>query len=104
MAAGDVLNTAARLQTAAPVNGVLVGEQTYRATSDVIDYREAEPVDRERQVGAGRRLGGRRARARASASTSSRSARRRSSAASRELELLGRRARPRSRASRRRSS
>src|SRR5215208_4498797 len=32
MVAGDVVNTAARLQTAAPVNGVLVGESTYRAT------------------------------------------------------------------------
>src|SRR5213596_518927 len=29
MAAGDVVNTTARLQTAAPVNGVLVGETTY---------------------------------------------------------------------------
>src|ERR671913_1641531 len=28
MVAGDVVNTAARLQTAAPVNGVLVGEAT----------------------------------------------------------------------------
>src|SRR3954466_10009802 len=36
MAAGDVLNTASRLQSAAPVNGVLVGEQTYRATDRVI--------------------------------------------------------------------
>src|SRR5213080_5352161 len=45
MAAGDVVNTAARLQSAAPVNGVLVGETTYRATSDAIDYREAEPVE-----------------------------------------------------------
>jgi predicted ATPase/class 3 adenylate cyclase len=44
MAAGDVVNTAARLQAAAPVNGVLVGEQTYRATAHVIDYRTAEPV------------------------------------------------------------
>ena len=33
MAAGDVVNTAARLQTGAPVNGILVGEQTYRATA-----------------------------------------------------------------------
>src|SRR5438034_5428171 len=32
MAAGDVVNTAARLQAAAPVNGVLVSEATYRAT------------------------------------------------------------------------
>lgn len=45
MAAGDVVNTAARLQAAAPVNGVLVGETTYRATSDAIDYRPAGPVE-----------------------------------------------------------
>ena len=32
MASGDVVNTAARLQAAAPVNGILVGETTYRAT------------------------------------------------------------------------
>jgi class 3 adenylate cyclase/tetratricopeptide (TPR) repeat protein len=44
MAAGDVVNTAARLQTAAPLNGILVGEQTYRSTVHTIDYREAEPV------------------------------------------------------------
>src|SRR5437588_1134139 len=44
MAAGDVVNTASRLQTAAPVNGIIVGEQTYRATEQVIEYREAEPV------------------------------------------------------------
>ena len=45
MASGDVINTAARLQSAAPVNGILVGETTYRATKDVIDYREADSVD-----------------------------------------------------------
>ena len=44
MVAGDVVNTAARLQSAAPVNGVLVGETTYRATRHTIDYGEAEPV------------------------------------------------------------
>ena len=44
MAAGDVLNTASRLQSAAPENGVIVGEQTYWATRSVIAYREAEPV------------------------------------------------------------
>src|SRR5918994_2334842 len=32
MASGDVVNTAARLQSAAPVDGIIVGEQTYRAT------------------------------------------------------------------------
>ncbi len=42
--AGDVVNTASRLQSAAPVNGILVGEQTQRATSHVIDYSAAEPV------------------------------------------------------------
>jgi class 3 adenylate cyclase len=44
MASGDVVNTAARLQAAAPVNGILVGETTYRATKQAIDYREAEQV------------------------------------------------------------
>jgi class 3 adenylate cyclase/tetratricopeptide (TPR) repeat protein len=45
MVSGDVVNTAARLQSAAPVNGILVGEATYRATRHVIDYREAPVVE-----------------------------------------------------------
>jgi class 3 adenylate cyclase len=45
LVAGDVVNTAARLQSAAPVNGILVGEGTYRATRDAIDYREAPAVE-----------------------------------------------------------
>jgi class 3 adenylate cyclase/tetratricopeptide (TPR) repeat protein len=44
MVAGDVVNTAARLQSHAPVDGILVGEATWRATRDAIDYRPAEPV------------------------------------------------------------
>jgi class 3 adenylate cyclase/tetratricopeptide (TPR) repeat protein len=44
MAAGDVVNTTARLQASAPVNGVLVGEVTYRATRHAIEYAEHEPV------------------------------------------------------------
>jgi class 3 adenylate cyclase/tetratricopeptide (TPR) repeat protein len=44
IASGDVLNTAARLEAAARVDGILVGEQTYRATERVIDYREHRPV------------------------------------------------------------
>ena len=44
MVAGDVVNTAARMQAAAPVNGVLVGETTYRATDRAIDYRERRAV------------------------------------------------------------
>ena len=44
MALGDIVNTAARLQTAAPIDGVLVGESTYRATRDVIDYEQLVPI------------------------------------------------------------
>ena len=44
MASGDVVNTAARLQSAAPVDGILVGEQTFRATERTIAYRNVEPV------------------------------------------------------------
>ena len=44
MVAGDVVNTASRMQSAAPVNCVLVGEETYRATRGLIDYREVEPL------------------------------------------------------------
>jgi class 3 adenylate cyclase/tetratricopeptide (TPR) repeat protein len=44
MAAGDVVNTAARLQSAAPVNGVLVSEASYRATRHTIEYAGREPV------------------------------------------------------------
>jgi class 3 adenylate cyclase len=44
MASGDVVNTAARLQTAAPVNGILVDAVTYRATRNVITYGEVPAV------------------------------------------------------------
>ena len=55
MVAGDVVNTAARLQAAAPVNGVVVGEETYVTTKDAIEYEAAEPViakGKEHPVGA----------------------------------------------------
>jgi class 3 adenylate cyclase/tetratricopeptide (TPR) repeat protein len=39
MAAGDVVNTAARLQGAAAENGILVDETTYRATQRAIEYQ-----------------------------------------------------------------
>ncbi|HET7026619.1 MAG TPA: AAA family ATPase [Candidatus Limnocylindrales bacterium] len=45
IATGDVLNTASRLQAVAPVNGILVGEPTYRATRDVISYAPAAAVE-----------------------------------------------------------
>jgi class 3 adenylate cyclase len=44
MVAGDVVNTAARLQQAAPVDGVLVGEVTYQATRAAVEYVPADPV------------------------------------------------------------
>src|SRR5262245_56318046 len=44
MAAGGVVNAAAGLQAAAPVNGILVGERTFRATRATIEYRAADPV------------------------------------------------------------
>ncbi len=59
MAAGDVVNTAARLQSAAPVNGILVGEQAYRATERAIEYSEAEPVDAKGKAEPVQALGGR---------------------------------------------
>jgi class 3 adenylate cyclase len=39
MIAGDVVNTAARLQTAAPVGAVLVGAETYASTRTWIEYQ-----------------------------------------------------------------
>ena len=44
MASGDVVNTASRLQTAAPENGVLVDETTHRATKHLVEYRRVTPV------------------------------------------------------------
>ena len=41
---GDVVNTAARLQTGAPVDGIAVGEVTYRATEPIFEFEELEPV------------------------------------------------------------
>jgi class 3 adenylate cyclase len=44
MASGDVVNTAARLQAAAPSDGILVDEATFRATDRQIHYQPGEPV------------------------------------------------------------
>jgi class 3 adenylate cyclase len=44
MVAGDVVNTASRLQQHAPVGEIVVGEETYRATRAAIDYEPLEPV------------------------------------------------------------
>lgn len=42
--AGDVVNTAARLQALAPPGGVVVGAATHHATRGVVDYRELAPA------------------------------------------------------------
>ena len=44
MVAGDVMNTAARIQGGAPVDGILVAAPTYRATERSIVYRAHPPV------------------------------------------------------------
>jgi class 3 adenylate cyclase/tetratricopeptide (TPR) repeat protein len=41
---GDVVNTAARLQTVAPVGGVVVGEATQRTTRDLFEYESLDPA------------------------------------------------------------
>jgi class 3 adenylate cyclase/tetratricopeptide (TPR) repeat protein len=66
IATGDVVNTAARLQSEAPTGGLVVNEQTHRATRDVIEYDELapatvkgkdEPVPLWRALGARSRFG-----------------------------------------------
>jgi len=42
---GDVVNTAARIQSAAPVDGVAVAESTYRTTSQLFDYAPLQPAN-----------------------------------------------------------
>ena len=45
LATGDVVNTASRLQSAAPAGRVIVGSETHRATRHAIHYEETEAVD-----------------------------------------------------------
>jgi class 3 adenylate cyclase/tetratricopeptide (TPR) repeat protein len=45
MAFGDVVNTAARLQSAAPTNGILVDATTHRATELAIEYRPHQSIE-----------------------------------------------------------
>jgi class 3 adenylate cyclase/tetratricopeptide (TPR) repeat protein len=66
IATGDVVNTAARLQSEAPTGGLVVNEQTMRATQNVIDYIElpsvsvkgkADPLPLWQGIGARSRFG-----------------------------------------------
>jgi class 3 adenylate cyclase/tetratricopeptide (TPR) repeat protein len=45
LATGDVVNTAARLQSAAPTGRLIVGAETYRATRHAIRYDELDAVE-----------------------------------------------------------
>ena len=45
MVAGDLVNTASRVQAAAPPGGVLVGDATKHATEAAIDYEDAGPTN-----------------------------------------------------------
>jgi len=45
LATGDVVNTAARLQSAAPPGCVIVGEETYQLTKSAFRYDPLEPID-----------------------------------------------------------
>ena len=42
---GDVVNTAARLQSAAPVGAVIVDEQTMQSTRSAITFEQLEPIE-----------------------------------------------------------
>ena len=44
IAVGDVVNTASRLESAAPTGGMVVGEATYRTTRDLFDYEQLDPA------------------------------------------------------------
>src|SRR5204863_2302415 len=42
---GDTVNTAARLEQAAPTNEVLIGEPTYRLVRHAVEVEEVEPLE-----------------------------------------------------------
>jgi class 3 adenylate cyclase/tetratricopeptide (TPR) repeat protein len=44
LVSGDVVNTGARIQGAAPPGGIFVGEYTFRATERAIEYEAEEPI------------------------------------------------------------
>ncbi len=56
--AGDVVNIAARLQSAAPVGSVVVDASTMRSTADAIDFEPLEPVAAKGKAGADPGLAG----------------------------------------------
>jgi class 3 adenylate cyclase len=79
MVAGDVMNTAARIQSAAPVDGILVGAGTHRATERIVVYRPHPAVEAKGKGSSS--TCGRRSRRSAASATSTGRRRRHSSAA-----------------------
>ena len=53
LATGDIVNTAARLQSAAPPGRVIVGDETRRFTKDVFTFEPMDPHRGEGQAGPG---------------------------------------------------
>ena len=51
MVAGDIVNTASRIQSAAPPGGVFVGEATHRATEGTIAYEDAGTFELKGKAG-----------------------------------------------------
>jgi tetratricopeptide (TPR) repeat protein len=51
LATGDVVNTASRLQSAAPPGKLIVGAETYRATRHAISYEELPAVEAKGKTG-----------------------------------------------------
>ncbi len=51
MVTGDVVNTAARIQAQAPVDGVAVGAGTHQATERVFDFEPLEPISAKGKSG-----------------------------------------------------
>ena len=50
MVAGDVMNTAARIQASAPVDGILVSGATHAATERVIVFRSHSPIEAKGKI------------------------------------------------------
>ncbi len=88
MVAGDVVNTAARLQSAAPVNGRARRRATYRATDRCDRVRGGEPRRGEGEGRARRGVGGRGAALAVRHRRGAGTARRRSSVGRTEVDVL----------------
>ena len=67
MVTGDVVNTAARFQSAAPLNGVLLGPETALAVAHAVELEAAGELELKGKAQPGPRFSGGRAALRAGA-------------------------------------